>query len=195
MGFLFFSEDRARTWNRRLRLMVPFVAVVALGACDEGDESASLSAADSFCAEALERVEEWKLRYPHTGFWRGAALGAYILAGRLQEADEFTEASLAWFLSDGDRRFFLKSAAWAYSNATDFVRSEEMIRRALALVPETPDLDAMDWLGWVLALQGRYAEAAEVYESALDVNPRFENGLLGQATVFLARGEHAQAER
>lgn len=59
MGFLFFAETRAMTWNGRLRPMCLLVPVVALAACDEGEGSASLVLADSFCAEALEGVDRF----------------------------------------------------------------------------------------------------------------------------------------
>ncbi len=74
----------------------------------------------------------------------------------------------------------------------DLERSEAEFRRAYSLAPKSAE--PLVGLGYVLSLQGRFAEAVQNYRRGLELDPNLSQAYLGLAETGERAGQDVQAE-
>ncbi len=168
---------------------------------DPEDEIARLEWATALAllgrrAEALELLEELVAEHPDLAKARLHLGNLLIQLGRPQQAETSFRELLAAGLSPTDEamaRLALADllAARGGSEAAAGVEALEHYRRAAALAPDAKEARA--GLAAALARDGRFAEAAEEYAAAVELEPGNFGHHFGRALSLLLAGRDADA--
>jgi putative PEP-CTERM system TPR-repeat lipoprotein len=108
---------------------------------------------------AIAVLEDWLAEHPEDRYV------LRLLADRLFEAERFEEAKVRYAaIADGENADVLNNLAWLYQWAGD-EKAEATAREAYAAAPDRYDI--ADTLGWILAEDGQFQEAATLLRAAL----------------------------
>ena len=148
-------------------------------------------------AAALQEAEAAHQEGPSLGVILDALGRAELQAGRYRPALKYFERSLGiWAPQSEARAHALCNAAQAYQSIGEWSRAEDSVRRALEILPQSPQI----WLvlGQVLYLKHDYVGAETAQRKALVIweeskSPEAATALNDLAVLYQARRKNQQA--
>ncbi|MEE4271139.1 MAG: protein kinase [Thermoanaerobaculales bacterium] len=109
--------------------------------------------------------------------------------GRYDEAIEKYEK--AWRVDNKGAMPLINLAFLYITVAPDAAAAEDACRRLLEIDPEVANYHSL--LGWTVAVQGRYAEAREILERAVELDPEHAYAVPNLGLILLAEGNPESA--